>query len=68
MNTDQVLALLRAECDKAGSIRAWARKHGVSAMYVSNVLRSKQEPGPAICKPLGLTRETKTVVTYRRKP
>jgi hypothetical protein len=68
MTEDQVIALLQAEVDKAGSIRAWGRRHGVSAMYVSNVLRGKQAPGPAICKPLGLTRETKTVVIYRKKP
>jgi hypothetical protein len=59
----QVLALLQAEVDSAGSIRAWGRRHGVSAMYVSSVLRGKQAPGPAICKPLGLIR----TVTYRRK-
>jgi hypothetical protein len=63
MKTEQVRTLLRAACDEAGSIRKWASRHGVSAMYVSNVLRGKQEPGPAICKPLGLIR----TVTYRRK-
>jgi hypothetical protein len=67
MNTDQVRALLRAECDKAGSIRAFARKHELSAMYVSSCLRGKQEIGPAICRPLGLVREVRRVVTYRRK-
>jgi hypothetical protein len=66
MTSDQVRALLRAECNAAGSIRAWARKHDLSAMYVSNVLRGKQAPGPSICKPLGLVQETKRVVTYRR--
>jgi hypothetical protein len=67
MTEDQVRALLRAACDEAGSIRAWARRHGLSAMYVSNALRGKQAPGPSICKPLGLIREIKQTVTYRRK-
>jgi hypothetical protein len=62
----QVLALLRAEVDRAGSIRAWGRRHGVSAMYVSNCLRKKQLPGPAICEPLGVVRKVRQVVTYMR--
>jgi hypothetical protein len=61
MTEDQVRALLRAECDKAGSIRAWARKHDLSAMYVSKVLRGQQAPGPSICRPLGLIREIREI-------
>jgi hypothetical protein len=67
MTEDQVIALLRAECDRAGSIRAWGRRHGASAMYVSKVLRGQQAPGPSICRPLGLIREIKQTVTYKHK-
>jgi DNA-binding transcriptional regulator YdaS (Cro superfamily) len=43
---------------------AWARKHGVSPAYVSDVINGRREPGPAILDALGIER----VVTYRPKP
>jgi hypothetical protein len=62
MNADTVRALLRRAVEAEGGMRAWARKHKVSAMYVSYVLSGAKEPGEAILKPLGLER----VVTYRQ--
>ena len=62
MMLDQVRALLRRECDKAGNQAAWAKAHGVSPAYVSDVLVGRREPGDAILRALGLER----VVTYRR--
>jgi DNA-binding transcriptional regulator YdaS (Cro superfamily) len=62
MTLDQVRALLRRECDKIGNQAAWAKAHGVSAAYVSDVLVGRREPGDAILRALGLVR----VVTYQR--
>lgn len=42
---------------------AWAKKHGVSAAYVSDVLAGRREPGKLILDALGLER----VTSYRRK-
>lgn len=41
----------------------WAKKHGVSQTYVSDVINGRREPGKAILEALGLER----VVTYRVK-
>jgi DNA-binding transcriptional regulator YdaS (Cro superfamily) len=43
---------------------AWARSHGISPAYVSDVINGRREPGPAILDALGIER----VVTYRPKP
>jgi hypothetical protein len=42
MNLDELRALLRQRCDEAGSVRAWALKHGVSPVYVGHVLAGKR--------------------------
>jgi hypothetical protein len=62
MTLDQVLSLLRRECRKSGSQSAWAKAHGVSGAYVSDVLQKRREPGEGILRPLGLEK----AVTYRR--
>ncbi len=64
MTADDVRAQLRKACDHEGGMRAWARKNKVSAMYVSLVLDKQREPGPKVCKPLGI--EIVTMTTYRR--
>jgi DNA-binding transcriptional regulator YdaS (Cro superfamily) len=62
MTLDQVLALLRRQCDEAGGQAAWAKAVGVSPSYVSDVLVGRREPGAGILRHLGLVR----VVTYRK--
>lgn len=57
-----VVARLREATLLAGSQRAWARAHGVSAAYVSDVLSGRRDPGESILRPLGLA----TVVRYSR--
>lgn len=42
---------------------AWAKKHGLSPAYVSDVINGRREPGKAILEALGLER----VVSYRVK-
>jgi hypothetical protein len=58
--------MLKAACEEAGSVREWARRHDLSAAYVSDVTLGRREPGPAICEAFGLRREKKVIVTYKR--
>ena len=54
MTTAEVVAMLKRACTAAGTARAWAKQHGVSEAYVSDVLNSRRDPGEAICRALGL--------------
>ena len=63
MNLDELRALLRRRCDEAGSVRAWALKHGVSPVYVGHVLAGKRGPGKALLDALGLVQ----VISYTEK-
>jgi hypothetical protein len=54
MTLDDLLKKLRSECEAAGGQGIWANKHGISAQYVSDVLRCGRKPGPAILKALKL--------------
>ncbi len=54
MTAANVRDLLRNACFKEGSLRAWARKHKLSAAYVSDVLLDRRDPGPSICKAFGI--------------
>jgi len=58
MTEDQVRDLLRRRCQEVGSQQAWAELHGVSAPYVSDVLKGKRAPADAILAGLGLARTT----------
>lgn len=63
MRLSEVLALLSRHCEAAGSRAAWAKAHGVSATYVSDVLGGRREPGVSILDALGLEKR----VTYEPK-
>jgi len=63
MDRENVLALLRQKCDEAGGQKAWAAVHGVSQVYVSDVLAGRREPAGKIIAALGLER----VVTFRKQ-
>jgi hypothetical protein len=66
MTSDQVRGMLRAACKKAGSLRAWARQHDLSAAYVSDVLLGRRAPGPAILEAFGLKAERVVETIYRK--
>ncbi|HXT81353.1 MAG TPA: hypothetical protein VN702_17440 [Acetobacteraceae bacterium] len=53
---------LRSACEASGGQRAWARKHGISEQYVSDVLSARRDPGGKILTALGYVRR----VTYER--
>jgi hypothetical protein len=61
MTLDEVIALLRAECEKAGGQAAWAKAHRVSPAYVGDVIRGRRDPGDGILLPLGVEK----CVTYQ---
>lgn len=63
MKTVDPLKILAEMCAQS-SVRKVAIHLGVSAQYVSEVLRGLKEPGDGILKPLGLRR----VVRYERIP
>lgn len=52
----EVRLVLKSRCDRAGSCKAWAIKHGVSQPYVCDVIYGRRYPGEKILKALGLRR------------
>ncbi len=61
-----VIELLRTRVAEHGGIRALARDAAISAPYLSQVLRGRQDPGPMILRLFGLERIPAAPVTYRR--
>ena len=60
LSADDVRAMLRAECEKAGGQTAWAKGHGVSPQFVCDVLSGYRAPGAAIANGLGLVEAPRT--------
>lgn len=58
----EIYADLRKACDLVGGQTEWARRAGLSAAYVSDVLNARRDPGPKMLKALGYARR----VTYHR--
>lgn len=54
MRTEDVVALLKHACGEAGGLRAWARKHDMTAQYVWQILAGERPPSEAVAKALGL--------------
>jgi hypothetical protein len=49
-----IVQLLRAEVEKAGSQTAWAKKHWIDLAYVNGVLHGARRPSERIIRALGL--------------
>jgi len=62
LTADEVRERLRAAC--SGDQKRWAKEHGISAAYVSDVLNGRREPGKSI---LGVLRLAKLVL-YEELP
>lgn len=60
----EVCSRLSVACKNAGSQKAFAEKHGLSAAYVCDVMNARREPGKSILDALGLTR----VIRYKITP
>jgi hypothetical protein len=63
MTETALLAVLRAECGRAGSQRAWAARHGLAESYIADLLKGRRSLGPKVLGVLGYER----AVLYRRK-
>lgn len=62
LTTEDVLLKLREACALAGGKARWARRHGVSDVYVGDVLHKRRGPGDAILRGLGLQKAEPTFV------
>jgi hypothetical protein len=60
----EVRGVLRNAITDAGSLRAFARQHGISAAYVSDVMNWKREPGPKVLRALCLKQLRITTLRY----
>jgi transcriptional regulator with XRE-family HTH domain len=49
------------------SLREFSKQVGVTAAYLSDLYRGNRDPGPRILEFLGLEREVKRAVAYKRK-
>lgn len=58
-------ALLKANCANAGGMRAWGRLHGITAAYISRVIRGEKMPGPKLLDALNL--EPSTVYVFKNR-
>ena len=56
LRTGDVVLKLRSEVAAVGGQTTWARAHGVSSQYVSDVLHGRRLPADAILRGLGLQR------------
>lgn len=54
MRIEDVQRLLLRRCTEAGGQHAFAREHGVTVGYVSQVLLGKRPPSARICEALGI--------------
>ena len=63
LDAEAVRRMLVAVIGAVGTQSAFADRHGISAAYVSEVVRGTRDPGPAVLDALGLER----VVGSRRK-
>ena len=64
MTTPEFLEFLKAEVKKMGSLRTAARKIGVSAAYLSDILNAKQPAGAKVCRAFGVVRTVKITREY----
>ncbi len=61
LSTEQVRDRLKDACDQAGSQAAWARRHGMSAAYLHDVINGRRGLGQRILDALGLERQEQEV-------
>jgi transcriptional regulator with XRE-family HTH domain len=63
LDKQQVIDLIRKEQGRS-SLRDYAKSVGISAAYLSDVLRGNRAPGRKIYEHFGLNREKTLTVTY----
>jgi len=55
VSAQEVLIILRAEIENAGSISRWCRRTGINRSYISRVLHKKKGFGARVLAALGLS-------------
>lgn len=59
LTLSEVYGLLREAIRAAGGQTAFARDHGLSPGYLSDVMNARRDPGASIQKALGITKVTR---------
>lgn len=54
IDRDEIIILLKAAVERAGTQEAFAARHGFHPSYISMLLRGKCGPGPVLINALGL--------------
>ena len=54
MRIDDVLRLLARQCNDAGGQAVFAKRHGLTKAYVSQVLQGGRPPSEKLCAALGI--------------
>lgn len=67
MTLDGLLAHLRLEVDRAGGMRALARKWDITTGHISRLLRKEKRPGPIMLARLGLRERIEYEADVRKK-
>lgn len=67
LTKDEVLNLIREECEKAGGQTAWAKKIGIMPNRVGFVVRGKVNPSDEMLKALKLRHQPCYFSTARAK-
>lgn len=63
IDTEEVRRRLRAACEAEGSQMAFAAKHGIHRVLVSNIISGRREPTYQTARALGLTKVTRYVTS-----
>jgi hypothetical protein len=62
-SVEEVRTILRAKIEQAGSMRKAAKKLGITAAYLCDIIHERRNPGPRVAKALGFRREVKVTRT-----
>ena len=65
MTDAQLMRLLEARLERAGTVKNLAADLGISATYLADILSRRSEPGPKVLAALGLKRESRYSVVAK---
>lgn len=54
VTVQEIREMLLRQCKEVGSQGAWGKRHGLSQIYVSDVIHGRRAPGEKILAALGL--------------
>ncbi len=65
LTNEEAIERLHQAVEQAGSQRAFAKQHGLTAGYVNDVLNERRALANRIARTIGLRREMKTIIGYQ---